>query len=207
LIGAVVLAGGTSTRLGTPKQLLPYRNAILLAAVVQTLITSRVDRTVVVLGHRAEEIREKLRHFPVSFVYNPDYAQGQSTSIKAGLTGLGHTATAALFALGDQPLLQTATIDQMIASYRLSGKYITAPFYQGQRGNPVLFDQKMFPALLALSGDTGARQIIERCRRQVARVEVDDPGILFDIDTWEDYRRLTGLAQEVLAQGANDLEQ
>jgi len=202
LIAAVVLAGGTSTRLGTPKQLLPYRNEALVVAAVQTLITSRVDNTIVVLGHRAEEVREKLAHFPVDFVYNPDYANGQSTSIKAGLTRLGNSATAALFALADQPLLQTSTIDKIIAQYRLSGKYITAPFYRGQRGNPVLFDQKMFAALLTLSGDMGARKIIECCHHQMAKVEVDDMGVIFDIDTWEDYRRLTGFEQ-----GANTIEQ
>lgn len=201
MIAAVVLAGGTSTRLGTPKQLLPYRDGILTAAVVQALIGSRVDNTVVVLGHRAEEVREGLKHFPVDFAYNPDYAKGQSTSIKAGLTALGNSAAAALFALGDQPLLQTSTIDKIIAGYRLSGKYIAAPFYRGQRGNPVLFDKKMFPALFTLSGDTGARKIIERCRWQVARVDVDDMGVIFDIDTWEDYRRLNGFEQ-----GANDIE-
>lgn len=195
MIAAVVLAGGTSTRLGTPKQLLPYREGVLTAAVVQALISSRVDKTVVVLGHRAKEVREGLKQFPVDFVYNPDYAMGQSTSIKAGLTALGDTAEAALFALGDQPLLQSSTVNKIIDGYRLSGKNMAAPFYRGQRGNPVLFDQKMFASLLTLSGDTGARKIIERCPRQLARVDVNDMGVIFDIDTWEDYRRLTGFEQ------------
>ena len=190
MIAAVVLAAGTSTRLGTPKQLLPYRGKPLIATVVQTTSSSRVDKTVVVLGHQAEEVREALKDFQISFVYNPDYAKGQSTSLKVGLTALSNSVDAALFVLGDQPLLQPDTVNRIIKEYSLCGRGMVAPFYRGQRGNPVLFDRIFFPKIEALAGDTGARKIIECYYQQLIKLAVDDIGIIFDIDTWEDYCQL-----------------
>lgn len=195
MIYAVVLAAGTSSRLGTPKQLLPYRGMSLVAHVVKAVSSSMVEEIIVVLGHHSEEVRETLKNFPVNFVYNPAYADGQSTSLKAGLTVLGRCAQAALFILADQPLLKPRSVNLIIEEYRLGGRGIVAPFYHGKRGNPVLFDKEFFSLITALSGDTGARNLIVSHHNQMARVDVDDPGVVFDIDTWEDYRRLTGFEQ------------
>jgi molybdenum cofactor cytidylyltransferase len=151
-----------------------------------------VGKVVVVLGHRAEEVRETLKEYNVSLVHNPDYTGGQSTSLRAGLKAVDDSAEAVLFVLGDQPLLKTRTVNRIIEAYRLGTKGIVAPFYRGQRGNPVLFDKKFFPEIFALAGDTGARKIIDLHNTQLARVDVDDVGVIFDIDTREDYNRLMG---------------
>ncbi|AGL03251.1 molybdenum cofactor cytidylyltransferase [Desulfoscipio gibsoniae] len=197
MIYAVILAAGISSRLGTPKQLLSYQGRPLVAHVVDTICRTGVEKVFVVLGHRAEEVRETLKEYDVNFVHNPDYASGQSTSLRAGLNALGDSAGAALFVLGDQPLLKPRTVNRIIEEYRLGGKGIVAPFYRGKRGNPVLFNKKYFPEIFALTGDTGARKIIEFNKNQLARVDVDDAGVVFDIDTWEDYSKLIKFEQGV----------
>lgn len=189
MIAAVVLAAGTSSRLGAPKQMLQYRGRPVLAMVVENILKSPVDRVVVVLGYRAEELAVILEGFPVETVVNGRYAGGQSTSVKAGLAALGGSAEAALFVLGDQPLVKPQTVRLLIERYRISGG-IVAPYYRGQRGNPVLFGRRFFPEIEALEGDAGAREIIKKHPESLNRVDVDDPGILFDIDTWEDYHCL-----------------
>lgn len=189
MIAAVVLAAGTSSRLGTPKQLLPYHGRPVLAAAVQNLMDSPVDCVLVVLGHRAGEVAAALKGFPVEMVVNSRYATGQASSIKAGLAALGGGAEAALFALGDQPLVKPGTIKMLVEGYRAGGG-IVAPFYRGRRGNPVLFDRRFFNEMDFLEGDTGAREIMGKHPECFSRIDVPDPGVLLDIDTWEDYRRL-----------------
>ena len=189
MIAAVVLAAGTSSRLGTPKQLLPYQGRPVLAVVVQNLLNSPLDCVLVVIGHRAEEVAPALNGLPVDVVVNGQYATGQASSIKAGLAALGGGVEAALFVLGDQPLVKPGTIKMLVEGYRTGGG-IVAPFYKGRRGNPVLFDRLFFQEMASLEGDTGAREIIGRHPECFRRIDVPDPGVLLDIDTWEDYRRL-----------------
>lgn len=191
MIAAVVLAAGTSSRLGVPKQMLEYQGRSVLALVVKNLLETSVGRVVVVLGHRAEELAGILEGYPVEKVVNGRYAEGQSTSVKAGLAALGGSAEAIIFVLGDQPLVKPRTVRLLIERYSLSGG-IVAPYYRGQRGNPVLFSRRFFSEIEALKGDAGAREIIGRHPESLSRVDVDDPGVLFDIDTWEDYRKLIG---------------
>ncbi|MHB8918782.1 MAG: nucleotidyltransferase family protein [Desulfocucumaceae bacterium] len=189
MIAAVVLAAGTSSRLGTPKQLLPYHGRPVLAMAVQNLLDSPVDCVLVVLGHRWGEVAAALKGLPVEVVVNSRYATGQASSIKAGLAALGGGVEAALFALGDQPLVQPGTIKMLVEGYRAGGG-IVAPFYRGRRGNPVLFGRRFFNEMASLEGDTGAREIMGKHPECFSRIDVPDPGVLLDIDTWEDYRRL-----------------
>lgn len=191
MIAAVVLAAGTSSRMGVPKQTLEYQGRAVLALVVENLLESPVDRVLVVLGYMAEEVAVVLTGFPVKLVVNSLYAAGQATSVRAGLKALGGTAEAVLFALGDQPLVKPQTVGLIIERYRVSGG-IVAPYYRGERGNPVLFGCSFFPEIEALEGDAGAREIIKRHPESLNRLDVDDPGVLFDIDTLNDYRRLLG---------------
>ncbi|MCL6611401.1 MAG: nucleotidyltransferase family protein [Peptococcaceae bacterium] len=193
MIAAVVLAAGTSSRLGTPKQLLAYRGRPLLAAAVENLLRSPVDQVAVVLGHMAEEAAGALEGLPVKVVYNRAYASGQASSLKAGLAALDGTVEGVLFVLGDQPLVKPGTISLLIEKFRAAGG-IVAPFYEGKRGNPVLFGRQFFTVIGSLEGDTGAREIIGKHPESLHRVDVSDPGVLFDIDTPEDYRRLLEMA-------------
>ncbi len=195
MIAAVVLAAGTSSRLGTPKQLLPYRGRTVLAAVVETVLRSPVDQAVVVLGYRADEIAGCLAGLPVKVEVNSRYALGQATSLKAGLAALEGEVRAVLFMLGDQPAVSPVTVRLLVETHGITGG-IVAPFFQGKRGNPVLFDRLFFSAIQSLEGDVGAREVIRRHPESLHRVDVPDPGVIADIDTWEDYRRLLDMAGE-----------
>lgn len=196
MIAAVVLAAGTSSRLGTPKQLLEYRGRPVLAVVAGTLLQSPVDRVVVVLGHRSGEVAGALEGLPVKMVINSFYAAGQASSLKAGLEALEGPVDGVLFALGDQPLVKPGTVRLLVERFRETGG-IAAPFYQGRRGNPVLFHRRFFPAIRSLEGDVGAREVIAAHPESLHRVDVDDPGVLLDIDTWEDYRRMVEAGGEL----------
>lgn len=188
-VGAVVLAAGASTRLGTPKQLLPWGEDTLLGHVVDTVLSSEADPVVVVLGHQADACRAALGNRPVKVVVNSGWAQGQSSSLQAGLAALPANVSAALFPLVDQPGVAPSVIDSLIARHRTTLAPVIWPEHDGRRGNPVLFDRVIFPQLMSLTGDTGGRPVLRAHAEQAERVSVSDPGILFDIDTQDDYSR------------------
>ncbi len=175
--------------MGQPKQLLPFRGKTILECVVDTALTSALDQVVVVLGHQAEQIAPLLADRSVTITLNPDYAKGQSFSLKAGLRVLEQEIDAALFLLGDQPLIRPATIDQLLCAYRDSRQPIVMPVYEGRRGNPVLFSRETFSGIETLEEDRGARGLFDTYTDRVHKISVSDPGIHFDIDTDEDYRK------------------
>ena len=186
-VGAVVLAAGASTRLGTPKQLLPWGEDTLLSHVVDTVLSSEADPVVVVLGHQADDCRAALGDRPVKVVVNSGWAQGQSSSLQAGLAALPANVSAALFPLVDQPGVTPVVIDALIKRHRTTLAPVIWPEHDGQRGNPVLFDRDIFPQLMRLTGDTGGRPMLRAHAEHAERVTVSDPGVLFDIDTQDDY--------------------
>ena len=191
-ISAIVLAAGTSSRMGTPKQLLQIGDHTLLQTTLDMIHHSAVAETVLVLGHEAERIRESVESSPpTKLVINPDYAQGMSTSIKAGLSVVSTGASAALIVLADQPLLKSSVIDRMIAEYDKSRAAIVVPVYKGFRGNPVLIDRSLFPEMMQLSGDIGCRSLFGLHPEAIHKVPVEDIGILVDIDTAEDLKKLS----------------
>lgn len=189
-VAAVVLAAGGATRFGNLKQLLPWGNGTLLTQVVDTALASSARPIVVVLGAQAEACRAVLGERPVRVVVNPAWAQGQSTSIQAALAALPPYVNAALFLLADQPAVQSNTLEALIARYHTTRAPLVWPEIQGQRGNPVLFDRRLFPELMALRGDIGGRAVLQAHAAEAERVTVSDVGILMDIDTPDDYRNL-----------------
>ncbi|OPX90136.1 molybdenum cofactor cytidylyltransferase [Pelotomaculum sp. PtaB.Bin117] len=189
MIAGVVLAAGASSRLGVPKQLLAYRGRPIIAHVVENLLMSQLDEVIVVLGSRAEQVMEVLAGYSIRIINNHEFAAGQSTSLKAGIMSLSSATRAALFALGDQPLVSVQTINLLIHYYWLTGG-IVAPYFKGKRGNPVLFDRDFFGEMSFLSGDVGAREVIRRHSKSLVRVDVEDSGVVFDVDTWGDYHDL-----------------
>lgn len=200
MVTAIVLAAGTSSRMGKLKQLLVYHGRPLLRHVIDNLSLSKVDKIIVVLGHRHNEVAATLEGLPVQLVNNQDYASGQSSSVKAGMRALAGffspvsedtNRQGVLFVLGDLPLLKPETINTLIENFMHFGG-IVAPFYQGVRGNPVLFDLSFRTEFDSLQGDTGAREIIARHPEALHRIEVTDPGILLDVDTPEDLEMLPG---------------
>jgi molybdenum cofactor cytidylyltransferase len=193
MIAAVVLAAGQSSRMGRHKLLLPLRGKPLLLHVVDAALTAEVGTVLVVVGHNAATIQSLLAGYPVQLVENPDYAQGQSTSLHAGLAALGPEVEAAIFLLGDQPLVPAALLNRLMETYRAGQVDAVIPVYAGQRGNPVLFSRALFPRLLAVTGDRGGREALMAAQQsgRAATVAVDDVTINRDVDTWEEYQQIT----------------
>lgn len=192
-IAAVVLAAGRSSRMGEPKQLLPVDGRASLELVLESLRAAGVDEVVLVLGFAAEEIRRQIA--PESFegvrvVVNPRFEEGMAGSLREGLSALRENADAALIVLADQPLVRSGTMDRTVEKFRAGGGGIVIPTYKGKRGNPVLLGREIFAEAMALTGDTGCRAIFAEHASRIVEVEVDDPGILQDMDTREDYERL-----------------
>jgi len=120
----------------------------------------------------------------LGFVHNPDYADGLASSLARGLAALPQDTDGVLIALGDMPRVKPAHLDKLIAAFNpLEGRAICVPTCRGKRGNPVLFARRFFAEMARLKGDTGARQLIGQYHELVAEVEMDDEGVLIDIDS------------------------
>lgn len=194
VIYAVVLAAGASARLGRPKQLLPVGSQPLLERTLGGVAASAVDGVVVVLGHAAEAIQAAIDfgRYRARVVVNARYAEGQSTSMRAGLDALPTPVDAALFVLGDQPLPDARVYDALLAAYQAGPDPIVVPLYGGRRGNPVVIPRRFWPALRAVRGDRGARDVVAAHRADTIEVAVRHAAaeVVMDVDDEEDYRRL-----------------
>jgi len=192
-VGAVILAAGKSSRMGEAKQLLRLGERTLLEHTIDNARAAGVEQIVLVLGSTSESIRQQLSTSTVEglkVVVNHNYSLGMASSLRAGLTAVDPQINAALVVLADQPFVRSETFDRIIDQYRSSDAQIVIPLYKGFRGNPVLLDRSVFPEVQALEGDIGCRAIFGNHVEGIVRVEVDDIGILLDIDNKEDYERL-----------------
>ena len=185
-IAALVLAAGRSTRMGTNKLLEVLGGQSVLSHVVDAADHSKARPLYVVTGHHEERVRAALSDRDVIFIANPHYAEGLSSSLKAGLSALPATCDAALILLGDMPFITTALIDQMITVFNASRDCAAVvPIHQGEWGNPVLIARKLFPEIQTLSGDAGARKLLMAYRETVIEMPVTSEGVLTDLDTPE----------------------
>jgi len=209
-IGAVILAAGTSSRMGEAKQLLRLGETTLLDQVTENVRGSRVDEIVLVLGHEAEAIKQSIATKSLKVVVNDSYSQGMGTSLRTGLSGLSSGVDAALIVLADQPFVRSATFDQIIDQYRQTSAQIVIPTYKGFRGNPVLLDRSVFSEVMALPGDIGCRAIFGNHLEGIVKVPVEDVGILLDLDSKDDVARLQnfrdGASDDGSAIAAADLK-
>jgi len=188
MVSAILLAAGKSKRMGEPKQLMPFGQSTILEQAINNLLSSAVNEVIVVLGYKAEEIKKTVAAKPVKIAINPDYKQGMSTSIIAGLNLVDRQAQAVMLALGDQPLVDSQLINQLIEEFYNHDKGIVIPTYHGKRGHPTIFAIKYKQKLLELTGDIGARQIIKDHPDDVLEIAVDSESVITDIDTINDYR-------------------
>ncbi len=190
MISAVVLAAGEAKRMGEPKLLLPWDRTTIIARVLDHVLASAVDEVVVVLGHEEEKVAGAIAGRPVRTVINQDYTKGMGTSIAAGLRAVSPGAAGFLLMLGDQPQVNSQTINRLIEEFKRTGRGIVVPVYRGRRGNPVILAAGYKEELLALQEDTGGREIVASHPEDVREVAVDSPGVVTDIDTPEDYRSI-----------------
>ena len=186
-ITCIILSAGESKRTGKPKLLLPLRESTILEQTIDNFLKSKVNEVIVVVGYRAEEMTSLIANRPVIVTVNPVYRHGMSTSIAAGLSLTSDKTQAVMFALADQPFIDTQTINHLIKVFSAGNKGIAIPIYQGRRGHPVIFANKYREELLRLKGDIGGREIIGRHLDDVLEVEVKCEGIYIDIDTMDGY--------------------
>ena len=194
-VSAIVLAAGRAVRMGAPKLLLPLGGQTIVEKVVDAALASKANEVIVVVGYRFQEVAAVLTKRPVRLVVNDDYAGGLSTSLKAGIRAANGRAGAFLFLLADQPFLVPELIDRLIETYRAASCLVARPVFKGRPGHPVLFDASLKPELLAIEGDTGAREVAARYRHRLAAVPVADERVLADIDTPADYLKFKQACQ------------
>jgi molybdenum cofactor cytidylyltransferase len=193
-IGAVVLAGGRSSRMGDAhKLLLPLGGRPVAAYALDAALGSGADPVVVVLGHRADDVRAALPAGGYQVVVNAEYAAGMSTSLRAGIAALPIDVAGAVMLLADQPLITGEIVARVIAEARASGRGIVTASFGGGRGTPVYFARALFAELLAVTGDEGGRAVIARHPADVAVVELADDAAALDVDDPEQYTRLRAL--------------
>lgn len=191
-IGAVILAAGTAKRMGQQKLLLPLAGQPLLSHVLKAVRSVLWADCIAVIGEPEAELTALCQAEDIHSIYNAKRQQGQSTSVTLALRQLTQDLDGIMFLLGDQPLISPALLEVLIAQFMqaASNKAIIVPCYQGQRYSPVLFGDFWRPALAALTGDTGGRQIIRANPGQIVEVSWPDKSTFYDADTWEEYQKI-----------------
>lgn len=184
-VAAVVLAAGQSRRMGGDNKLLAdIGGAPMIARVVDALLDAPVSDIVVVTGHERARVAQALAGRPVRLLHNPDHARGMSTSLCAGIRALAPDVDAALVCLGDMPGVRAGHIEALVAAFAPdAGRAICIPVHAGRRGHPVLFGAAFFDEVCAITGDVGARAVLDAHASAAHAVPVDDRGILVDVDT------------------------
>jgi molybdenum cofactor cytidylyltransferase len=185
VIAGIILAAGESRRMGFPKALLAYRGENFLDTLIG-LFSDRCGEVIVVLGAEAERIRSGTSR-PAQFVVNPDYPQGMTTSLQCGLRAVSPQAEGVLFTLVDHPAVSPATLDAILYSPR---PLLRVPRFQDRRGHPIWFRRDLIPEFLSIPAGGAARDVVRAHAAETEFVELDDPGILADIDDAAAYRQL-----------------
>jgi len=188
----LILAAGESRRMGSPKALLEYRGETFLDRLIG-LFARRCSPVIAVLGAQQEMVRAGLRRANVALlVENPDFRLGQLTSMQCGLRAVPGEADGVLFTLVDHPAVTPATIDLLLGALHDSGATapLRIPRCDGRRGHPIWISKSLIPEFLALPAGASAREVVTRHGSEIAYIDVDDPGILADVDDPAAYRRL-----------------
>jgi molybdenum cofactor cytidylyltransferase len=196
-IAAIVLAAGNSARMGaTNKLMMAWAGAPLVQRAVAAARDGGIHDIIAVVRQRSDEVGRTLRDLSVHIVENAEHAQGIATSIRAGVGAVAPACAGALVLLADMPLIAARHIVQLTTAFvaAKSNSTIVVPFYRGQRGNPVLWGRDHFSELMHLSGDIGARALLERHVHCVVRVEMTDDAVLVDVDSPQDWARLQAAA-------------
>jgi molybdenum cofactor cytidylyltransferase len=199
-VAAILLAAGQSRRMGAFKPLLPFGDKTVIESCLDYLEQGGVQTIVVVLGHRADEVREKLKGRSVIFALNSDPESEMGASIAAGVKALPEACEATLIALVDHPAVPPAVVSTLIENWQ-PGSRLIVPTWNARGGHPVLVDLSFKPELLNLDATGGLRKLFDAHQTAVARVPVDSPYIARDMDTWDDYR---ALHEEVTGKPAPD---
>lgn len=188
---AVVLAAGAGVRFGGGKLLAPYGEGVLLDGALKAAFAAPVRAVTVVTGAEAERVSAAAQSFDprVRVVHAADHAEGMGASLRTGIASLPDDVAGVFVFLGDMPRVPAAVL-QSLAEALAAGAPAAAPVFQGRRGNPVLLGRALFPELLRLTGDEGARRVLQGLGARLALVDAPDDGVLFDVDERGDLTRL-----------------
>jgi len=197
MIVLVVLAAGMSKRYGRNKLLEKINDKTIIRKVVEESVKSRADKVVVVVGFEAGKIINEIKDLPVTTVYNENYMEGMSSSVKVGAEkAIELNADAVMILPADNLLIKSRTIDKVIDAYYKTRGLIVVPRFEGKRGHPILLDKKLFNDILSISEETqGLKYVVRKYSDKIVDVEVESPEIYIDIDVPEDLEKLrkTGL--------------
>ena len=183
-VAAIVLAAGRSSRMGANKLLMPIKGEAMIARTVDAVLASPARPVIVVTGNAAPEIEAALAPRDVRFTHNPHFADGLSTSLRAGIAAVPKDVDGVLICLGDMPAVGSTAIAKLVGAFNpAEGRAIVLPTYRSKRGNPVLFARSLFGEVAAGPGDVGAKQIVAEHEDVVCEVEMEDAGVLADADT------------------------
>jgi molybdenum cofactor cytidylyltransferase len=185
------------------KLLVPVDGAPMITRAVDAVLATRARPVIVVTGHDQEAVRAALGGREVVFAHNARHAEGMSTSLRAGIEQLGEDVDGALVCLGDMPRVRPAHIEALLAAFDPEdGRSICVPTWEKRRGNPVLFASRYFPEMRLVSGDVGARALLQKHAGEVCEVPVDDRAVTLDVDTPEALAALAALHPEEPSRSA-----
>ncbi len=189
-IAAVILAAGSSIRFGAKNKLLEdIDGAPMVARVAALAVGSGASPIIAVTGFEAQRVAAPLRALGIDIMHNPRFGEGLSGSLRAGLGALSEQIDGALILLGDMPLIEPKVLDQLISAFAADRDAICVPVHEGRRGNPVLWGRRFFPEMMALSGDRGAKTLMEMHAERVVEVAVHSGSIFTDFDDEADFHR------------------
>jgi molybdenum cofactor cytidylyltransferase len=193
-VAAILLAAGQGSRMGGGKLLLPIGDVTVVERAAKSLIDVPVADLIVVVGTYGLAIKRQLSDFPARFVLNPDPSSEMAESIRCGLKIVDTASVEAFLVLpADMPLVSPETIRFLVDSLLASDKSIAVPVFQGRRGHPVVFRSSLYETVLNFRSPQGIRPLVHGDPSKVLLVEVDDEGVIADLDNWDDYRRLLKL--------------
>ena len=188
-IRSIILAAGESKRMGFPKMLLMFNGKTMIENVLDNVTESDSDSILVVLGAGRYDLIDIVSKYDVKHCYNINYREGMLSSVQCGFKNLPPDTEAVLVFQGDQPFITPEVINSVIDAYRSSGKGIIIPVYKGKRGHPLLLDSKYKDQINTLDPDKGLRSVTYIHSSDIFEVETDEPGILRDFDTYDDYNK------------------
>jgi molybdenum cofactor cytidylyltransferase len=186
-IWAIILAAGESKRMGSPKMLLSFNGKTMIEIVVGNVTGSCIDNTLVVLGANSVSIIELIKGSSAKYCYNENYKDGMLSSVKTGFNNLPSDYDAVLVFQGDQPFITPKVINTLIDKYRRSDKGIVIPVYKKKRGHPILISNRYREDVIKTASDEGLCSLAHNFPDDVLEIETEEPGILKDFDTHEDY--------------------
>jgi molybdenum cofactor cytidylyltransferase len=189
-VAGLILAPGQSKRMGYPKMTLAWGNTTIVGHIAQTLLQGGAMPVVVVTGGMQQEVEEALRGMPVSCVFNPEYKTGgMISSVRVGLQALDEQTSSVLLTLGDQPQIQTGTVQTLVREYHQCGAVLIVPSYQMRRGHPWLVGRELWQEIIDLQPTQTLRDFLEQRAAQIHYLKVDSDSVVQDIDTPEQYEQ------------------